>query len=178
MKTNNIEGIQKTEKLLQLLNETMKTVRRISYALRPSLLDDLGLVPAMEWHLKEFNKHSGIDTFFHYPPDDIVLPDSFNIGLYRIFQESLTNIALHANANEVKIKLGAEGGHLVLSIADNGKGFDKETIKNKATLGILGMKERTSMMGGIYRITTMPGKGTTVIVTIPETKIRSSALVN
>jgi signal transduction histidine kinase len=172
------ETIQKTERLIDLLDETMKTVRRISHALRPSLLDDLGLVPAMEWHLTEFNKHSGIETVFHYPPDDIVLPDTFNIGLYRIFQESLNNVVLHANANEVKVKLGSEDGHLVLSIADNGNGFDKETINNKPTLGILGMKERTSMMGGVYKIVTMPGKGTTVIVTIPEKKIKSSVLVN
>jgi signal transduction histidine kinase len=96
------------------------------------------------------------------------LPDSVRTGLFRIFQESLTNIARHANAKKVKVRLQHKEGKIVLSIEDDGKGFDKKKTAAKRTLGILGMRERTLMMGGEYEIKSTPGKGTTVLVAIPE----------
>lgn len=166
------EAVHKLERMIDLLNETMKTVRRISYALRPSLLDDLGIISAIEWHLAEFKKHSGIETEFIYPQEELILPDAFNIGLYRILQESLNNVAIHSHARSVVVDLRFENGTLLLTISDNGNGFNKDTIKDKPTLGILGMRERAAMMGGIYKIITKPGKGTTTIVSIPEKKIK------
>ncbi|HWR33468.1 MAG TPA: ATP-binding protein, partial [Chitinophagaceae bacterium] len=97
----------------------------------------------------------------------IVLPDNVKISIFRIFQESLTNVARHSGAKKVDVVLSQNDGILTLSIKDDGCGFDKQTIADKKTLGILGMKERTSMIGGAYEITGNPGKGTSVKVTIP-----------
>jgi PAS domain S-box-containing protein len=163
-----VEVDQKIEDLLNMTDTTIKSVRKISSELRPSLLDDLGLVATMEWELKEFKKRSGINTSFSVIETEMSLPDKFKTGLFRIFQESLTNVARHANATEVKVSLEHRGKKIILSIKDDGKGFDKKKTADKRTLGILGMKERTEMMGGEYEINSNPGKGTTVLVAIPE----------
>jgi PAS domain S-box-containing protein len=158
---------QKLKSLTEMLDGTVKTVRRISSELRPSLLDDLGLIAAIDWHLKEFEKRSGVKTEFEEPEHDLLIPDTVKTGLFRIFQESLANVARHAGSNKVKVSLQQKNEHFVLSIADDGKGFEKQMTKHKRTLGILGMKERTTMMGGTYEINSEPGKGTLVVVSIP-----------
>lgn len=159
---------QKMNGLLNMLDETVKTIRRISSELRPSLLDDLGLTAAIEWQLQEFKKRSGIKTSFTKPAAEINLSDMVKIGLFRIFQESLTNVVRHSQAKKLKVSLLQKNNKLILSIEDDGKGFDKVKIASNRTLGILGMKERTAMMGGFYEIIGIPGKGTMVIVTIPS----------
>lgn len=157
------------KELLVMLDETVKSVRRISSELRPSLLDDLGLTAAMEWQLTEFEKRFEIKT--HFKPDDaeIKLPESMKTALFRIFQESLTNVARHSKAKKVTISLILHNSSIVLSVVDNGVGFDKQNSIGKKTLGILGMQERTAMLGGIYEISGKPGKGTKVVVRIPLT---------
>lgn len=157
----------KLKDLTTMLDETVKTVRRISSELRPSLLDDLGLVAAMEWQLGEFEKRSGMITNFVYSGDDLQLPDITKTSLFRIFQESLTNIARHSHAKRVTVSIAQKDDNILLSIADNGKGFDKQKVADKRTLGILGMKERIAMIGGKYEIKSHPGKGTEVIVLVP-----------
>jgi len=157
----------KMKELLSMLDGTVKTVRRISSELRPSLLDDMGLFAAMEWHLEDFSKRTGLETSLLAGKEPEKLPDNIKTGLYRIFQESLTNVARHANATKVIIRAEAKDKMLVLSIEDNGAGFDVAKVKSKKTLGILGMQERSSMMGGNYSITTAPGKGTTIVVSVP-----------
>ncbi len=159
---------RKIRGLLEMLDSTVRSVRRISSQLRPSVLDDLGLVAAMEWHLKEFEQRSGIFTVLKAPESAKQMPDTVKTGLFRIFQESLTNVARHAEAKKVEVNLQYSGKQLILSIADDGKGFDRRMADTKRTLGILGMKERTVMMGGSYEIESIPGRGTTVLVTIPE----------
>jgi PAS domain S-box-containing protein len=162
------EGVkEKIGDILELLDTTVKSVRRISSELRPNLLHNLGLAAAIDWHLKEFEKRSGIETSFNEPREEPALSDSTKNGLFRIFQESLTNVSRHANANKVKVGLEQKGQQLFLSIEDNGQGFEKEGIAAKDTLGILGMKERSQMMGGNYEIISIPGKGTTVIIAVP-----------
>ena len=162
------EGIkQEIGDIIDLLDSMVKSVRRISSELRPSLLYNLGLVAAIEWHLKEFEKRSGIKTIFNEPKEELELPDSLKKGLFRIFQESLTNVSRHADANKVKVTLEQKGEELILSIEDNGQGFEKENVAAKDTLGILGMRERSQMMGGNYEISSIPGKGTIVIVAVP-----------
>ncbi|HEX7847500.1 MAG TPA: PAS domain S-box protein [Chitinophagaceae bacterium] len=158
---------EKLKELTSMLDGTVKTVRRISSELRPSLLDDLGLIAAIDWHLKEFEKRTGILTEFEEPSTGLLLPDHVTTGLFRIIQESLTNVARHAEADKVMVELQKTNGKLNLSIQDDGQGFDKEKAANKRTLGILGMKERTEMMGGSYEISSEPGKGTRVVVSIP-----------
>lgn len=153
--------------LIAMLDETVNTVRRISSELRPSLLDDLGLVAAMEWQLGEFEKRSGLNASFIHSGEDLQLPDLIRTALFRIFQESLTNVARHADADLVTVTITKKNDKLVLSIADNGKGFDKQKVSEKKTLGILGMKERVLMIGGEYEIKSNLGQGTEVFVQIP-----------
>ncbi|MDB5199314.1 MAG: domain S-box-containing protein [Chitinophagaceae bacterium] len=158
---------QKIKGLIDMLDATVKSVRRISSELRPSLLDDIGLVAAMEWHLKEFEKRSGITIIFNESVNGLKVPDSIKNGLFRIFQESLTNVAKHSDAGNVKVELLQKNDELILSIEDNGKGFDKQKVREMKTLGILGMKERAMMMNGSYEIKSVTGKGTTVTVVLP-----------
>ena len=159
--------VQRMTDLNAMLDTTVSTVRRIAYELRPSILDDMGLAAAIEWQLSEFKKKSGVKTEFKHNQKELPLPENVKIGLFRIVQESLTNVSRYANAGKVMVSLQQNEKLLVLSIIDNGTGFDKETIAVKKTLGILGMKERTVMMGGNYEIDSTPGKGTTVSVTVP-----------
>ena len=158
---------RKLKSLTDMLDGTVKTVRRISSELRPSVLDDLGLVAAMEWHLNEFERRSGIKTEFHEPEIELETNETVKTGLFRIFQESLTNVVRHAAASKVKINLSEKNGFILLRIEDDGKGFNKLQVHNKRTLGILGMKERTAMMGGTYVIESSPGQGTIVVVSVP-----------
>lgn len=158
--------VEKMKDLLGMLDTTVKTVRRISSELRPSLLDDLGLIPAMEWHLEEFQKRSGIEQQMIIPDRSLELSDELKIALFRIFQESLTNVARHADAKKVDIRLEKKDKKVILTIADDGRGFNEEHASKK-TLGILGMKERTLMLGGNYTIKGTPGKGTVVSVSVP-----------
>jgi len=158
---------QRLKELLEMLDDTVKSVRRISSQLRPSLLDDLGLTAAMEWQLSEFEKRAGIKTKFDAPEQEIDLSDATKTALFRIFQESLTNVARHSKAKKLSVILKRDDHNFILSIIDDGKGFDKNKIAEKRTLGILGMKERSSMIGGTYEINSTPGAGTSVIVSVP-----------
>ena len=157
--------LQKTRDALKVLNETIKSVRRIATELRPSMLDDLGLIEAMEWQSKEFEKRSGIRITFKSGIAHLPVANAIATSLFRIFQEALTNIARHANAKNVFSKLQVENNEVILTIIDDGAGFDMQTLGLKKTLGLLGMKERTLMMGGRFEINSKAGEGTTIIVT-------------
>lgn len=159
---------EKLGDLMNVLNQTVKTVRRISSELRPSLLDDLGLVAAVEWHLKEFEKRSAIKTQFNAPAKELPLTDATKTALFRIMQESLTNVARHSQAKTVKVNLFQRNGSTLLRIEDDGVGFDPEKVGQKRTLGLLGMRERTVMIGGKYKISSNDGKGTVVLVSVPN----------
>ncbi|MEX6690014.1 PAS domain S-box protein [Danxiaibacter flavus] len=156
---------QRFHDLTEILDATMETVRKISYELRPNLLD-LGLDDAIEWHLKEFEKRSAIKTSFYSSEEELDLDDSTKTGLFRIFQESLTNVARHSKASHVQVEIVKETNEIILRIYDNGRGFDISEAAKKKTLGILGMKERAEMMSGSYNIESIPGKGTTVTTRI------------
>lgn len=157
----------KATEIVQMLNDTVNTVRRISSDLRPVLLDDLGLAAAIEWHLMEFGKRSGIKTEFFTLESAIEIPRAIATGLFRIYQESITNIARHSEATEVMVELFVEDKVVTMAISDNGKGFDVTSIGRKKTLGVLGMQERTVMMGGTFRIKRNPAKGMKVEVHVP-----------
>lgn len=162
---------QKFEKdkseILDFANEVISTVRKISSSLRPSLLDDVGLVPAIEWYCRDFSKRTGIQTDFQASVQDIQLEEKIKTGLFRIFQESLTNVARHANATRVQVSLDLKDQSVLLLVMDNGRGFKQEEIAAKKTLGILGIRERAVMMKGEYTISSAPGKGTTTTVRVP-----------
>jgi len=170
-KMNGDESHSLKEKLtgtLGLLDETIKTIRRIATELRPSILDDLGLMAAIEWQSQEFEKRTGIHTRFTSEIAEQSFTPAMSIALFRICQESLTNVARYAEATDVSISLNKNNSEFLLTISDNGKGFDVTKIGYKKTLGLLGMKERTLMMGGKYEIVSHPGKGTTILVRIPD----------
>lgn len=158
---------QKLTESLQLIDETVKTVRRIATQLRPSILDDLGLVSAMEWQSEEFEKRFKISTLFISNVNTLDIDPEIATGIFRVYQESLTNVLRHSRANTVKVSLYFTEGLLTLTITDNGVGFNSEQIEDKKTLGLLGMKERTLMMGGSYHISSKPGEGTAVVITVP-----------
>lgn len=158
---------EKLEGLRAMVDESVKSVRKISSQLRPSILDDMGLSAAIEWQLTDFGKRSGIITHINTLKEELPLPDMIRTGLFRIVQESLTNVARYANAKHVNVNLQHKNNELLLSISDDGSGFDVNNVTAKKTFGLLGMKERAAMMKGRYMIETAPGKGTTVIVSIP-----------
>ena len=158
---------EKFQNTMELIEDTIKTVRKISTELRPSMLDDLGLLAAMEWQSNEFEKRSGITTTFIDFTGNKPIAAKFTTGLFRIFQESLTNVARHADAKKVVSTLAFENKQLKLTITDDGKGFVVYNIGSKKTLGLFGMRERTMEMGGNYEIKSDPGHGTTVFITIP-----------
>jgi PAS domain S-box-containing protein len=159
---------QRLRNLIHILNAMLKSVRRISSQLRPSQLDNLGLIAAMEWHVKEFEKRSGVGLTFKRPKTELQITEALKNGLFRILQESLTNVARHSGAKHVDVELKQSGDELVLSIVDDGRGFDHEKAAEERTLGILGMKERTITLGGSYEIISEPGKGTRVTVALPS----------
>ena len=165
---------QKVTGTLDLLDTTIQTVRRIATDLRPDILDNLGLIAAIEWQGQEFQKRSGIPTTVISGLSEFKGSSAIAIGLFRICQESLTNIARYAAAEHVFITLQKKGnGSIQLKIEDDGNGFDTCKVGHKKTLGLLGMKERALMMGGDFRIISHPGQGTTLSVTAPL-KIRAA----
>jgi PAS domain S-box-containing protein len=167
---DDIQIKNKVDVTMDLLDTTIKTVRRIATDLRPSILDDLGLIAAIEWQSQEFQKRSGIPTEFICTVEEFNYSSATSIGLFRICQESLTNVARHAEASNVCVTLQEqENKFILLKIEDNGKGFEFLKTGHKKTLGLLGMKERTLMMGGDFSIDSHPGKGTILSVTVPLT---------
>jgi len=158
---------ERGEGLIKMMDETIKTVRRISEDLRPSLLDEMGLGPAIEYYLQEFGKSYGITTDVKGNFEGLELPDTTRSGLYRVVQEALTNVARHAQAKNVTVTFQKYDDRLVIIVQDDGVGFEIKDAVSKKTLGLLGMRERVAMMGGTYEITSFVGKGTTVSVSVP-----------
>lgn len=161
---------ERTSTILKLVDETIQSVRRISTELRPGILDDLGLVAAVEWAGEEFQARTGTKCQLDLPQDDIAVDPERATAIFRIFQETLTNIARHADASEVEARLASKNGELILEVHDNGRGISKERLQNEESLGILGMRERALLFGGDLAITGVPGKGTAVRVRIPDTR--------
>jgi signal transduction histidine kinase len=158
---------EKIDSMSEHVDSLMNSVRRISTELRPSILDDLGIIDALEWQAAEFEKRTGIKCEFPSCPDDIVLNKGRSSTVFRIFQETLTNIARHANASQVEITVELEGSDLVLRIMDNGKGFVKENTYDPSAFGLIGMQERAQFWEGHLNITSTLGEGTTVQLGIP-----------
>jgi signal transduction histidine kinase len=155
---------EKLSSMIALVDESVKFVRELAAELRPSILDDLGLIPALDWHSEEFTKRYAIDVKFESQVDDLSTTPLIATGLFRIYQESLTNVARHSEATSVHAKLELADRKICLTIEDNGKGFD--TASRKKTLGLLGMKERAAMIGGTLTIDSVVGKGTKVMIEI------------
>lgn len=159
--------LQEIKAMGRLIDSTIQSVREIITELRPEMLEDLGLKAAMEWQVQEFQTRTGIQVNFEPLVDEIALDHERAMALFRILQESLTNVARHAKATQVDVLLVEEDGQLVMRVQDNGRGIrNSEMIKAKS-FGILGMRERALLLGGQLDISGKPGQGTTVTVRIP-----------
>ena len=151
----------------KMLDGTIQTVRKIATQLRPDVLDKLGLIPAIEWHLQEFGKRTGIKSDFVSRPAEIQLSEPQSTAFFRILQEALTNVARHARASRVRIRLQQKAGQTFLLVEDNGVGIDPEKITAPDSLGLLGMQERARALGGRVNIHRNKGMGTRVTGCIP-----------
>jgi len=158
---------EKLRDTIKLIDETIHSVRRIATQLRPGILDDLGLVATLDWQIEEFQKRYQIPSVFKSDITNLSIDPEISTSIFRIFQESLTNIVKHSNAKKVDASLFLENNNIVLTINDNGIGFDPSNLSNKKTLGLMGMKERASLLGGSYLIESKLNNGTFVTVIIP-----------
>jgi len=159
---------------LKLVNETIKTVKRLCTELRPSVLDHLGLGAAIEWQAQEFQKRSGIECKVNLVPNDITVDGKHAIALFRIFQESLSNVLRHAQATKVTVTLSDRGGVIMLEIADNGVGITEEHMSKANSFGLLGMRERVKICNGELRISGTQNAGTRITVIIPKDREKRS----
>ncbi|MCB0260296.1 MAG: PAS domain S-box protein [Calditrichaeota bacterium] len=160
----------KIESITALLKEAIRHVRKISQDLRPSVLDNLGLCAAISWQAAEFQQRSGIECGVSFTPDDIAVAEAYKVALFRIFQQTLTNIYQHAQATRVEIDLIQHLDSLCLNIKDNGIGIHEEDLSNPASFGLTSIRERVSSLNGYVDITGEPGKGTRITVCIPTEK--------
>ncbi len=157
----------KFDSISNLIDQAVESVQRISTKLRPGILDELGLIPAIEWQAQEFQEKTGIICKCSLPQENILIDETKSTAIFRIFQEALTNVARHANAKKVSVIFKLENGHLQLDITDNGDGISQSQINDARSLGLLGMKERAVLLGGTVQINGVSGKGTNVKVIMP-----------
>jgi len=158
-------GIQKVQKFVI---DLMANVRNISLDLRPSMLDDLGLLPALLWHFKRYTSQTDIQVEFKQSGLDMRFRPEFETVTYRVIQEALTNAARYAGVDEVGVMIVADENMIMIYIEDKGNGFDPETVGiNRETAGIEGMRERLSLLGGHLTIESSPGAGTRLTAEIP-----------
>jgi PAS domain S-box-containing protein len=157
---------ERTFAMCELIDQTIDDVRSIAVRLRPGVLDDLGLTDALEWYTTDFEKRTGIAcTFNHFDVPEV--NNMVATAAYRITQEALTNVARHSNATHVDVTLKAEEGRLTLKVVDNGLGFSTEGLEEFECLGMAGMRERASLVGGSLAMQSQPGAGATVLFALP-----------
>jgi PAS domain S-box-containing protein len=159
--------IERTDSMAKLIDMTMQTLKRIYMSLRPGMLDHLGLTVSMAWQAEEFEKRTGIPCRIKIHPEDMSLDPDLSTTLFRIFQETLTNISRHAEATLVSAQLKATAKSVELVVKDNGRGITKEQRQKPHSFGLLGIRERVANWGGNVKINGIAGKGTTVHVAIP-----------
>jgi PAS domain S-box-containing protein len=158
---------KKIEAMVRLTDTTVNTVRRIASELRPIALDELGLIEAIEWQAQQFQARTGIIVHCDCPLESDDLTQEQSTAIFRIFQEALTNVLRHAQATRVDITAKKEAGEFVLTISDNGRGITEDEQSGSPSLGLLGIRERSNLIGGKIQITGVEGKGTVVTLRVP-----------
>jgi signal transduction histidine kinase len=153
--------------VVTLIDEAIKSVGRISTKLRPCFPDNLGLLSALKCHGQEFEMRTGIPVQFFSTQNDLKMEENQLINIFRVYQETLTNIARHAGATKVFTALIQNGNYTSLITSDNGRGFDLNEVKMKNPWGLIGMKERALMLNGNLAIKSSRSGGTTVILKVP-----------
>lgn len=157
----------KVESAMQLVDSTIATLRRMASELRPRTLDDLGLLAALESQAQEFESRTGIRCIVAVPKEPVTLDANRSTAIFRIFQESLTNVARHAHATRIEAHFEKDDNRLIFQVSDNGIGFDPAEVKARKSLGLVGMQERALMLNGDFKIEGVPGTGTTMTLSIP-----------
>lgn len=157
----------KVDSALQLVDNMIVTLRRIASALRPRTLDDLGLPAALESQAQEFESRTGIRCSITLPQEPPTIDADTATAIFRIFQESLTNVARHAHATRVEAFLERDQNQLIFQVRDNGRGFDPQEAEARRSLGLVGMQERALLLSGDLKIEGIPGTGTTLTLRIP-----------
>lgn len=163
---NKPKMVERTLTMRNLIDKTLDEVRDMATRLRPGVLDHLGLIDALEWYTTDFEKRTGLACFFEH----LNVPHINNIlaiATYRIAQEALTNVARHSHATRVDITLETEDGILILSVVDNGRGFNVREVSESDCLGTIGMRERANLVGGTLDIKSQHGEGTQVYFRAP-----------
>ena len=167
---NRKDLIEKTESLVELADNSIKTVQRISTELRPGILDVLGLEPAIEWEADQFQERTGIRCEYASVLKNLKLGKDLSTAVFRVFQETLTNVARHANATKVEARLTKEDSTLVLIVKDNGKGITDEQISDQTSFGLISMRERLYTHDGEVSFRGRKNRGTVVTVNVPLVK--------
>ena len=157
----------KLDRMASLLKSTIAATRRIAADLRPLMLDDLGLVPSLEWLAENFSQRTGVACNLHVGAGELPLSKSQASAVFRIVQESLTNVAKHAQASHVDVAVERSDDALVVRIQDDGVGFSAAAPRKPGSFGLFGLRERASLLGGQATITSKPGEGTIVEVRLP-----------
>jgi signal transduction histidine kinase len=157
-----------------LAENSVKVVRNMALLLRPSMLDDLGLLPALQWQAREVSRRTGIEI--EVKPDNVAddLPEDLKTSIYRVVQEALHNCAQHSEARSVRLIVAQQKDRIVLTVEDDGRGFDSRVVRG---MGLLGMEERVTHLGGSFQVNSKPGHGTTLHVELPlaATTMKASA---
>jgi signal transduction histidine kinase len=163
---NQPELVPKTRTMTDLIDMTVRSVQRISSQLRPGVLDHLGLPEAIQWETQEFRERTGIEC--EAALDETISFDrDCSLAVFRILQETLTNVSRHSGARRVEITLRASGDTLELEVRDDGRGITAEEIESPSAFGLMGIRERALFLGGTATITGERGRGTTVTVRVP-----------
>jgi signal transduction histidine kinase len=166
-------AVARLGEMLEMLDRAVAATRRIASDLRPLLLDDLGLVPAVEWLVSKFTQRSGVVCTLSVD-DALELPEPYATAVFRIVQESLANVAKHAGASEVAVRIEKLRGAVTLVVRDNGCGFSPATPRKPQSLGLLGLRERAHLFKGKIIIESAPGQGTCVRVSIPLAQVSTA----
>ncbi len=158
---------ERLEGMSQLIDDTIKAVREISAQLRPGMLEDFGLLAALEWQLEKFKEATGLECVLTSDINEEGLDKELSTALFRIAQEAMTNVARHADASRLELRLHEDHGSISMELLDDGRGIDEEQVSAPGSLGILGMKERALAFGGEVEMRGEEGKGTVLIARIP-----------
>ncbi len=161
------EFVTRLERMERLLKTTVAATRRIAADLRPLMLDDLGIVPAIEWLVENFTQRTGVPCELSIEDPEMVLGGLQATAVFRIVQESLTNIAKHAKAKRAEVTIAEDAGTLVVRIHDDGVGFVAQAPRKSGSFGLVGLRERAALLRGEARIHATPGSGTTIEVRLP-----------
>ncbi|MCD6533579.1 MAG: sensor histidine kinase, partial [Deltaproteobacteria bacterium] len=161
------KAAERAAMMSSLIDDTIDEVRSIALRLRPGILDDLGLVEALEWYAADFERRTGITCTFAVEGVIPVISDTLATAAYRISQEALTNVVRHAAADQVSLSLEAEDSLLILTVEDYGRGFILDDLVGVAGLGVAGMRERAVLVGGSLEVISQPNQGTIVVFRAP-----------